>query len=333
MTIDIHAHSVPEAVIRALASEVPKAAPSLGGSGDEWYLDYPGGRRSGPIAVGMFDAGARLVDMDRRGIDVQALSVPPTHFYARLEPAAAATAVRLHNDAMIEDARMHPDRLVVLGALPMQSVDAALTELARMTAIPEVVGLELGTNVAGASLGDVRFEAVWAAIDASGFAVVLHPNEVAGGERMQDHYLHNIVGNPTDSTLAAGSLIFSGVLARNRALRITLLHGGGFLPYQLGRFDRGWAVRPEARELLDEAPSTFLDRFFFDTLTHDAGSLRFLHERVGSERLALGSDYPFDMADTDPVTSVRAALGYDPAALTAVLESTPRELLTRRPPA
>lgn len=329
MTIDIHAHIVPEEFIAALKTEVPDAFPTVTQRDDGWYFDYPGGRVSGPVPAGMFDLEARLADMDRAGVDVQALSVPPTHFLYRLEPAAASAAARLHNDAMIEIARAHPERFVVLGTLPMQQIDLALAELERLVAIPEVVGLELGTNVAGVNLGNDRHAELWSAINAAGLAVVLHPSEVAGHDRMHDHYLHNFVGNPTDSTLAAGSLIFSGVLARNTSLRIALLHGGGFLPYQIGRFDHGWRVRPEAKTHLDVAPSTFLNRFWFDTLTHDRASLAFLHERVGSHRLALGSDYPFDMADPDPVASVRAAIS-DPVDIENVLVTTPRELLTRR---
>lgn len=329
MTMDIHAHIVPSGFIRTLKTEVPGAYPTVTQRADGWYFEYPGGRVSGPVPAGMFDLEARLADMDRTGVDVQALSVPPTHFLYRLEPAAAAVAARLHNDAMLEIALAHPDRFVVVGTLPMQDVNLALTELERLVGIPEIVGLELGTNVAGVNLGHERHEAIWQAISAAGLAVVLHPSEVAGHERMQDYYLHNFVGNPTDSTLAAGSLIFSGVLARNQALRIALLHGGGFLPYQIGRFDHGWQVRSEPKAHIDRAPSTFLDRFWFDTLTHDRASLEFLHQRVGADRLCLGSDYPFDMADPDPVASVRTALGGSPDVIERVLESTPRALLTR----
>jgi aminocarboxymuconate-semialdehyde decarboxylase len=328
MTIDIHAHIVPDGFIAALASEVPAACPALTERADGWYFEYPGGRISGPVPAGMFDVSARLEDMNRAAVDVQALSVPPTHFQYRLEPGAAAVHAGLYNDAVVDIARAHPNRFVVLGTLPMQDVGLALAELERLAALPEVVGLELGTNVAGTNLGHERLRDVWGAVAAAGLAVVLHPSEVAGHDRMSDHYLHNFVGNPADSTLAAGSLIFGGVLERNAALRIALLHGGGFLPYQIGRFDHGWRVRPEARTHIDRAPSEFLDRFFFDTLTHDRAALEFLLARVGADRLALGSDYPFDMADPDPVASVRAAAG-DPDTVEKVLDATPRSLLTR----
>jgi aminocarboxymuconate-semialdehyde decarboxylase len=328
VTTDIHAHIVPEAFINELAAEVPAARPTIESRDDGWYFRYPSGRVSGPFPAGMFDVDARIADMDRDGIDVHALSVPPPQFQYGLEPVAAAAHARLYNDALVDIARTHPERFVVLGTLPMQDVTASIAELERLVSIPEVVGLELATNVAGTNLGHDGFADLWAAIAAAGLAAVLHPSEVAGHDRMHDYYLHNFVGNPTDSTLAAGSLIFSGVLERNAALRIALLHGGGFLPYQIGRFDHGWKVRREAAARIDRAPSEYLDRFWFDTLTHDRASLAFLLQRVGADRLALGSDYPFDMADPDPVGSVRAAIT-DPAALDKILRGTPDVLLTR----
>ncbi len=328
MTTDIHAHIVPEAFVNELANEIPSAAPKIENRSDGWYFSYPNGRVSGPFPAGMFDVGARLADMDRDGVTVHALSVPPPQFQYKLETAAAAAHAQLFNDSLVDIARAHPDRFVVLGTLPMQDPDAAIAEVGRLASVPEVVGLEVATNVTGTNLGDDRFAELWTAIADAGLAVVLHPSDVAGHERMHDYYLHNFVGNPTDSTLAAGSLIFSGVLERNAALRIALLHGGGFLPYQIGRFDHGWKVRPEPKSRIDREPSQYLDRFWFDTLTHDRDSLAFLLQRVGADRLALGSDYPFDMADPDPVGTVRATIT-DPVVLEKVLVHTPQQLLTR----
>lgn len=330
MSIDIHAHIVPEDFISDLATAVPSAAPVIVKRESEWWFEYPGGRVSGPIPEGMFNVGARVADMDAAGVSIQAISVPPPHFNYRLEDEAAAIAATLHNDSMIRVARQHSDRFGVLGHLPMQSEGHSLAELERLVSIDEIVGLELGTNVGGTNLGDPRYEAVWHAIDKAGLSVVLHPGaDVAGVDRMHDHYIHNYVGNPTDSTVAAASLLFQGVLSRNERLRIALLHGGGFLPYQIGRFDHGWSVRPESRTLLTEPPSNLLHRFWFDTLTHDDLSLRFLHDRVGDDRLCLGSDYPFDMANPDPVGALERALADRPEAVRKALTDNPRELLTR----
>jgi aminocarboxymuconate-semialdehyde decarboxylase len=330
LSIDIHAHTVPQEFISELTTEVPAVAPKVFNRDGEWWFEYPGGRLSGPVPAGMFDVDARLEDMDATGVQIQALSVPPPHFNYRLADAEAALAARLHNDAMVAMAHKHPDRFLVLGHLPMQNEEHALAELERLVAIDEVVGLELGTNIAGVNLGDPRHEAIWKAVNKAGMAVVLHPGaDVIGAERLHDHYIHNYVGNPTDSTVAAASLLFTGVLTRHDDLRIALLHGGGFLPYQIGRFDHGWSVRAESRTHLPVAPSTLLDRFWFDTLTHDDLSLRFLHDRVGDNRLCLGSDYPFDMANPDPVGSLRRALSDRPEAIRKALEDNPRELLTR----
>lgn len=330
MSIDIHAHIVPEDFISDLAAAVPSAAPVIVKRESEWWFEYPGGRVSGPIPEGMFNVGVRVADMDAAGVSIQAISVPPPHFNYRLEDEAAAIAATLHNDSMIRVARQHSDRFGVLGHLPMQSEGHSLAELERLVSIDEIVGLELGTNVGGTNLGDPRYEAVWHAIDKAGLSVVLHPGaDVAGVDRMHDHYIHNYVGNPTDSTVAAASLLFQGVLSRNERLRIALLHGGGFLPYQIGRFDHGWSVRPESRTLLTEPPSNLLHRFWFDTLTHDDLSLRFLHDRVGDDRLCLGSDYPFDMANPDPVGALERALADRPEAVRKALTDNPRELLTR----
>ena len=330
MSIDIHAHVVPEAFVLALREEVPALAPQIEKVGDAWYLTYPLGRRTGPVPSGMFDTGERLADMDRTQVTMQALSVPPGHFlYGVEDHAQAHAAARLHNDAMIAMAREHPSRFVVLGTLPLQDPTAAIAELQRLESMDEIVGLEFGTNVNGMAFDHPSLRDVWAAVNDAGLGVVLHPSNLEGApERMKAYYLTNFVGNPTDSTLAAGTLLFGGVLTDNPALRIALLHGGGFLPYQLGRFAHGWSVRPEPRERLAVSPRDLLGRFYFDTLTHDSDSMRFLLERVGSKRVCLGSDYPFDMADPDPVRNVRATIS-DEAALHDILEGTPRAFLTR----
>ncbi|WP_426244627.1 amidohydrolase family protein [Nocardioides sp. LHG3406-4] len=331
MTIDIHAHTIPAPLLVGLAENAPSIAPRLEDRDGELYFHYPSGRVSGPTPAGMSDTAARLADMDASGVRTQALSVPPTHFSYAHGAEEAAAAATLHNDAMVDMALAHPDRFVVLGTLPLQDTDLSLKELDRLLSIEQVVGLEFGTNVAGRNLDDPDLAPIWGAVADAGLAVVLHPDNVAGAQRMHDHYLHNFVGNPTDTTVAAGSLMFGGVLTDHPNLRIALLHGGGFLPYQIGRFEHGWSVRPEPQQKLSVSPRSLLGRFWFDTLTHDTDSLRFLLERVGADRLCLGTDYPFDMADATPLASIEAAIP-DAAVAEQVSVSTPRELLTRRPP-
>lgn len=330
MSLDIHAHTIPDALLDSLVEHAPSIAPKTDEREDGRFYRYPSGRVSGPVPAGMGDTKARLADMDEAAVDVQALSVPPTHFSYGHDAGEAAAAATLHNDAMLEMAKAHPDRFCVLGTLPLQDVARSLAELERLVPFDQIVGLEFGTNVAGRNLDDPGLGPVWEAVEGAGLAVVLHPDNVAGAARMQAHYLHNFVGNPTDTTVAAGSLMFGGVLSRYPGLRIALLHGGGFLPYQIGRFEHGWKVRPEPKAGLDVNPRTLMDRFWFDTLTHDTASLRFLLERVGPDRLCLGTDYPFDMADDQPVDTIRAAVK-DPDIFDRLVRTTATELLTRRP--
>ena len=325
--IDAHAHVVSDALVKTLVTEAPEVAPRLKKEAGAWHLTYPSGRRSGPVPAGMFDLTSRVADMDRQGVAVQAVSVPPTHFFYD----AAADRAALHNDAMVDLARQVPDRFRVLATLPLASPAGSVEELGRLASEATVVGVELGTNVNGRNLDNPDLTAVWQAIADAGLAVVLHPDNVAGADRMGGYYLHNFVGNPTDTTIAAASLVFGGVLSAFPALRAVLLHGGGFVPYQLGRFSHGWAVRPEPRQRLQEPPAALFERFFFDTLTHDRQALRYLIDRFGPDRVCLGSDNPFDMGSDDPVGQVREAAGDDPAMLEAILERTPASLLQRSP--
>jgi len=332
MSIDIHAHIVSEALVGELAGQLPEIAPRVEGAGRDRFFVYPSGRRSGPIVPGMFDLGSRLADMDQQGVGMQALSVPPTHFFYDLAPDRAAVAAVLHNDDMVATARSRPDRFVVLATLPLQAPDAAVAEIERLVPEPLVVGVELATNVAGRNLDDPALSEVWGALARAGMPVVLHPDNPMGGSRIEKYFLHNLVGLPTDTTLAAACLMFGGVLESHPGLRVGLVHGGGFLPYQIGRLVHGWKVRREPKVHLQVSPADLLERFWFDTVTHDPLSLQFLLERVGPDRLCLGSDDPFDMADPDPAGSVRRVIG-DQALRDRVLEATPRRFLTRLPQA
>ena len=329
--IDIHAHVVPDALVKTLGTEAPEVAPRLEEEAGAWHLTYPSGRRSGPVPAGMFDLTSRVADMDHQGVAVQAVSVPPTHFFYDAAADRAPLIAALHNDAMVDLARQVPDRFRVLATLPLASPAASVEELGRLASEATVVGVELGTNVNSRNLDHPDLTAVWQAIAEAGLVVVLHPDNVAGANRMGGYYLHNFIGNPTDTTIAAASLVFGGVLSAFPALRVVLLHGGGFVPYQIGRFSHGWAVRPEPRQRLQEPPGALFERFFFDTLTHDRQALRYLIDRFGPDRVCLGSDYPFDMGSDDPVEQVREAAGDDTAMLETILERTPASLLQRSP--
>lgn len=325
--IDAHAHLISTDAVEALRAEMPEYAPVFADRDGGRFLDYPGGRVSGPLPPGMFDVEVRIADMDRMGVDVQVLSPTPPQFGYALDEARSARHAAIVNDATTTTAEAAPDRFLTLLTLPLPHVGSALAELERCADRTSVRGVELGANVAGENLDAPEFEPLWAELERRRMFVLVH-SAPADSPSYRKHFLRNLVGNPADSTLAIGSLIFGGVAERHPDLVFCFVHGGGFAPYQIGRWDRGWAHRPDLRDAIPCAPSEYLRRFYFDSLTHDTASLRFLGERVGWDRVVLGSDYCFDMASDDPVRDVRKLrLGTDDQA--SVLGMTMASILDR----
>jgi aminocarboxymuconate-semialdehyde decarboxylase len=173
-------------------------------------------------------------------------------------------------------------------------------------------------NALGRPLGDPALDPFWTAAADLGAPVILHPFLLEAVERFGAHYLHNLVGYPMETTLGAASLILGGTLERIPGLTIVLVHGGGFLPYQIGRFDRGHRARPEAQAGGVGIPSGYLRRFYYDSLVQRPEALAYLARTVGADRVVLGSDHPFWLGDPEPLAVVRGA-GLGPEAETAIL--------------
>jgi aminocarboxymuconate-semialdehyde decarboxylase len=320
--IDVHAHHVDADAVAEMGRLAPDRAPRLRAVGDGgWAMDLPPGffaaypdGTSRAVPFGLIDYDCRRADMDEQGIRTHVLSGYTYLNFYHLPGSLAADFYRIHNDAVVAAARRDPARFVALPGLPLQDPDRAAAEVVRLGAVPEVAGLGIGSNAAGRDLDDPAFEPMWAAIDRAGLPVLIHPpGQVAGSDRLGGYHLVNLIGNPLDSTVAAGRIILSGLLERHRALRLCFVHGGGFVPYQLGRWDHGWRMRADVRERTPRMPSEYLPgRVFFDSLTHDPTALRFLGERVGWEHVLLGTDYPWDMATTRPIGTLLDA-GLDAA--------------------
>jgi aminocarboxymuconate-semialdehyde decarboxylase len=301
--IDIHAHFVPAAYLRAIEAEgEPRGVRLI--RGPDGPMIQVGPVPIGPITAHYYDLDLRLKAMNAQGVAVHALSLmPPMVYWA--DEAAALGLARLVNDAMAEAARAHPDRFVVLATLPMQNPVAAAGEVERAVNELGCRGIYLGTNVRGKELADVSFQPVFERIHALGVPVFLHPLNVIGAQRLAGYHLHNLLGNPFDTTVAAANLIFGGLLDRFPKLKICLPHAGGALPYLIGRLNHGWKVRQECRAL-KKPPSSYLRRFTYDTISHAPESLNYLIELVGADRVMMGSDYCFDMGYERPVAAVTA---------------------------
>ncbi|MGH9102892.1 MAG: amidohydrolase family protein [Acidimicrobiales bacterium] len=307
MTVyDVHAHLMTEEGLAAMSSCSPEMAARLVEVEGGYELHYPGRERLGPIPRSMLDVDLRLADMDERRVDVQVLAVPPPQFHYHVDAALGQELARIQNDVAIDVSDRHPDRFHVFATLPLQDPLASVKELERVVEHSRVRGVEIGTNVRGANLDAAELEPLWDALEATGVPVWVHPDQraIAGPERLSSYYLRNLIGNPLESTIAIACLIFGGVPERHPRLRFGFVHGGGFAPYQIGRWDHGWACRSEPSAAIPDPPSVYFRRMFFDSLTHDRSSLELLGRRVGWAQVVLGSDYPFDMASADPVGGV-----------------------------
>ena len=329
MTIDIHAHAIVPSGLRRMEAAHPEYGPALFEDGGRKFLRYPARGVLGPMPDAMFDPDARLADMDRQRVDTQVIAIPPPNSYYHVPAPVGVDFARIQNEELLGLSESHPDRLHVFGTLPLQDVEASVTEVEFLASKPRVRGVQIGGNIDGVDLDDPSFDPVWAALETAGLPVWIHPDQrsIAGAERLNVYYLQNLIGIPMESTIAIAKLIFGGVLKRHPDLRFGVTHGGGFAPYQVGRWQHGWEVRSEPKEFIaTEDPRNLFGTFYFDSLTHDPISLRMLGERMGWDHVLLGSDYPFDMASTDPVGAAEAA-GLDAEALDWVLESTAERFL------
>jgi aminocarboxymuconate-semialdehyde decarboxylase len=271
---------------------------------------------------GMLDLDRRLKWMDAEEIDIQVISAWMDFSAYVLDPEDGAWLARQLNETTVDAIDGRSDRFRAMAAVPLQAPELAADELRYAVTKLGNVAVEIATSVAGRELDDPSLEPFWTAAEDLDALVLVHPPfRSIGFERLRRYFFDNIVSNPAEETVAASHLIFGGVLERHRALRVCLTHGGGFLPYQIGRQDHGFAARPAlTAEHLHTPPSTFLRRFFYDTIVHGVEALRFLVERVGTDRVLLGSDYPFPMGVPHPVQSVTNA-GLDTDATQAILGS------------
>src|SRR6476659_418139 len=329
-TIDVHAHILTEETIRLLHSEAPKVAPKLSDIDDQFGTLDVAGSVYRHFPRGGWDLERRLQDMAASKVDIQVLSVCPQTFVYAQPPALAAAFARIQNEQLAKLVKAHPDRFHAIGTLPMQAPKLAADELRHAVSKLGLRGAQIGSNVAGKNLDDPELEPVWATAAELDAFILLHPINVAGVDRLSSYYLNNLIGNPLDTTIAAACLVFSGVLERHPSLKICLAHGGGFVPYQAGRFVHGWHVRAEPKRKLEKPPTDSLKRFYFDTIVHSKEALAFLVGNAGVERVLLGSDYPFDMGMPEGVSQVRS-LSVPAAGQSAILGGRARVLLETAP--
>lgn len=263
---------------------------------------------------------SRIEDMDRMGVDVQGLATFVSEYFYWAPGPAAAESARIQNENLAAASAAHPDRFVPLGAtVPLQDVDLAISEMEHAVEELGFKGLQIGGTVDDHNLDEPRFRPFWAAVEDKGIPVILHPNGYPESQRFSDYFLVNCIGNPLETMVAVTRLIFSGLFEEHPGIKLVLLHGGGYLPFYAARADHTWKVRPETRKAIpDNPPSYYMKSMFYDTMVFQPLYLRHLIDVVGVDQVLLGTDYPFDMSETDPVGLVKATDGLDDGERAAI---------------
>jgi aminocarboxymuconate-semialdehyde decarboxylase len=324
--IDAHAHILSEETMALMRKAAPGIGPKLERIDDDFAVLTVAGSPYRPFPRGGWDMARRFSDMDAAGVDVQVISNTPQTFLYNQEASLTAAMAALQNDQIAAAVAAHPERLMGIATLPMQAPERAADELRRAMRKLGLRGAQIGSNVNGRNLDDPALEPLWAAADELAAFIMVHPTQVAGAERLKAYYLTNLIGNPLDTTIAAACLVFGGVVGRYPRIKFLMVHGGGFVPYQAGRFRHGWQVRAEPRANLPSPPDAALEALYFDSIVHSKAALEFLVASAGAARVLLGSDYPFDMGTLDCARQVRA-LAIPEADKTVILGGAARRLL------
>ena len=316
-TIDIHAHITPEGFLRAVEK------------GEDWYgtradagAMYNNNPRTG------WSPEQRIADMNSLGVDVHVLSTN-AYFYNYDKDADIVTKMSIEaNDHVSQLTKDYPTRFAGLANLPMQDVKASVSELERSMTQLGLKGAMIGDHVNGKTYDDPEFLPLWKAAEELGAVIMIHQGGATiVNERSTKYHLPNTIGNLADRAVTFAAFVFGGVMDKYPDLKVCLTHGGGYVCFGIGRMDRGWQVRREARVNIQRPPSAYLNKFYYDCLTHSEAALRMLIDTVGIDRVLFGTDWPFDMAIDWPVAWVLGLESLTDEEKEAILHKNLEDLL------
>jgi len=253
------------------------------------------------VESNLWDPEIRGNECDNYGIDIQVLSTVPVMFSYWAKPEHGLDLSKLLNDHIASIVADQPRRFIGLGTLPMQEPSLAVSELERCVKELGLVGVQIGTNINGMNLSDDSLFEVFESAESLNAAIFIHPWYMMGEKDMIQYWLPWLVGMPAEISRAICSMIFGGIFERLPNLRVAFAHGGGAFPATIGRIDHGFSVRPDLCAVdNDKLPSTYLGKFWVDSLLHDRTALSYIISKVGMEKIALGTDYPFPLGELEP---------------------------------
>jgi aminocarboxymuconate-semialdehyde decarboxylase len=326
MIIDVHTHTLCPAVNAKVAASIgPHSVPYQRDMSPE---SKARDREQFPDLAAKFNGlERRLADMAAMGVDMQGIAPAPgqQHYWAEAGLLAEITAMQ--NDHVAALVASAPGRFIGMGGLPMTDPAASVAEATRAVEVLGLRAFQIDSRAMERELSDRALDPIYAALERLGAGLMIHPLGFSDGARLAPFFMVNSIAQPLEELIAFNHLVFGGVLDRFPDLKVYIAHGGGFAPFYIGRFDHAWSVRPELKKLIGAAPSTYLSRMYYDTCLYRPDHIETLVGLVGADRVMMGSDYPFDMGDTDPVGLLARCTGLSPAQRARIEEGTAREFL------
>ncbi|MGH8915132.1 MAG: amidohydrolase family protein [Acidimicrobiia bacterium] len=329
MIYDVHAHIVPVELMELLRADGHRFGLEIFETAEgKEKIRIAGRLEIGPFPQNLFDLEARFAAMDRGGVDTQLVGHRTEFSAYALEGDKGAAYARAFNQILADEVSKHEDRLLALGTVPLQDPKRAADELAHAVQDLGMVGVEIASNIDGRPLDIAGLDPFWEAANELRCIVLLHPNDPLRGVDLSRYFMDNMVGRPAESTVAIAYLIFSGVLERFPDLVVAMVHGGGYMPYQVGRWEKAYKVVPHiAGKNLTMPPIEYVKRLYFDSLVHIPQALSFLLELVGPTRVLVGTDYPYEMAERSPVAFIDSVPGLHGEDRHAILEGNMSRIL------
>lgn len=329
MIYDVHAHIVPTELMDLLRVDGEKYGLELFTADDgREKLRVAGTQELGPFPPVLFDLDSRFAAMDEGKVDVQLVG-HRTEFSAYALPGEqGASYARAFNRILADVVAAYPDRLLGLGTVPLQSPALAAAELVYLVQELGMVGVEIATHVDGVPIDQAGLDPFWEVANELRCLILFHPNDPLRGVDLSRYFMDNIVGRPAESTVAIGYLLLSGVFERYPDLVLCMVHGGGYMPYQIGRWNKSFSVVPHiAGKHITKPPLEYVKRLYFDSLVHIPEAMSYLLDLVGPSQVVVGTDYPYEMAERAPVKFIDSVPGLSAADREAILTGNVQRII------